>query len=90
MAAPKPRAAAKPKGKRNAGLYRPGLLTLALVLFWAAAHQPAEFTPVATIVWLLGAATGALLVRAGLAFLEPAVRLVVVRWREIMPRGDLS
>jgi hypothetical protein len=75
-------------GSRRASLFRPWLLTAAFALFWAAAHQPAGFSPVGTIVWLLGALTWALLVRAGLACLEPAVKLLVMRLRDVMPRGD--
>jgi hypothetical protein len=75
------------KGGR-ASFFRPGLLTASLALFWAAFNQPEDFTVVSTIVWLLEAATVALLLQAGFVCLGPAVRLLMIRLRDVLPRGD--
>ncbi|MDE8347300.1 MAG: hypothetical protein POH28_14190 [Acidocella sp.] len=52
-------------------LLRPGLLTLALALGWAAQHEPPAFTIGSVGVWVLGMVTTFILVRATLAFLGP-------------------
>ncbi len=62
--------------KRNAKtvrLLRPGILMLAVMLTWAARHQPAAFTPASLAGWALGAATVALLTRAALALAAPVL-----------------
>jgi hypothetical protein len=76
------------KGGRSASLFRPGLLTAAFALFWAAFNQPNDFTVISTIVWLLEAGTVALLFQAGFVCLTPAVRLLVIWLRNVLPRGD--
>jgi len=79
-----------PASPSSPGLFRPGLLTVAFALFWAAANQPAAFAPVSTTVWLLQAATIALLCQAALACLAPAVRLLAGRLRASLMRGDTT
>jgi hypothetical protein len=59
----------------KSALLKPGMVTLACVLLWAAQHQPDSFTPASTGVWLLGALTVMLLVRAGLALATPTLKL---------------
>jgi len=68
-------AKSKPKAKHKSFL-RPGLLCLAAVLFWAARHQPASLTAASLGIWLLGALTIFLLLRAGLAFITPLMTLL--------------
>jgi hypothetical protein len=79
------------KPKKSDG-WKPGLMTLAVVAFWAAAHEPSRFSPASAGGWLLGAATVALLVRAGLALAAPLARLVSFllgqAWREISREGE--
>jgi hypothetical protein len=83
----KPQKQARP-ARPPASLIRPGLLTAAGALFWAAAHQPAVLSPASASVWGLETVTAALLIRAGLACLEPAIRLLVLRLRAAMPGRD--
>jgi ABC-type thiamin/hydroxymethylpyrimidine transport system permease subunit len=54
-----------------APLVKPGMVTMAAVFAWAAVHEPARFTPASCGVWLLGALTTALLVRAAMALISP-------------------
>lgn len=64
-----------PPGK----LFRPLLVVLAVVLNWAALNQPPLFTPASLLVWLLGAITVGLLVRAALALAIPIMQIGMAR-----------
>lgn len=64
-------------GAKSARVYKPGLVTIAIVMFWAAYNEPAMFDSAGILIWLLGAVTVGLLVRAGLALFEPMLRLAV-------------
>ncbi len=54
-------------------LLKPGMITLAAVLLWSARHEPAAFSTASTGVWVMGAITTALLVRAALALAAPLI-----------------
>jgi hypothetical protein len=60
---------------KKSALLKPGMVTMASVLLWAAQHEPDSFTAASTGVWLLGALTIMLLVRAGLALAAPILTL---------------
>jgi hypothetical protein len=66
----------KAKGKKGGKLLQPGMLMLAAMFLWAADHEPARFTAGSLTGWVLGAVSVALLVRAGLALLAPALRIL--------------
>ena len=63
-----------PKAARR--LYRPGLLAVAVTLFWAAWQEPDHLALPGVIAWLMGAITAGLLVRAALAVAEPLLKLL--------------
>jgi hypothetical protein len=74
-------------GKRGSGrLIRPGPLVIAAAVLWAAANEPASFTPAAIIVWVLGSMTIGLLARAALALGEPLAKLGVAVLLQGVPR----
>ncbi len=74
-------------GKRGAGrIIRPIPLVVAAAVLWAAANEPADFTPAAMVVWVLGMLTVALLTRAALALLEPLAKLGVALLLQGVPR----
>ncbi len=61
--------------KAKPALLKPGVITAAAVLMWSARHEPDAFTTASTGVWLMGAVTTALLVRAALALATPLIGL---------------
>ena len=63
------------KGNKSGGLYRPWLLVIAGVLFWAGLYAPASLTPMTLLLWGLSAVTAGVLMRAALAVAEPRVQL---------------
>ncbi len=74
-------------GQRNAQrLIRPGPLMVAAAILWAAANQPTAFTLPATIVWVLGTLTVAILARAALALLQPLIKLGMALLLQGVPR----
>ncbi|MCB8874921.1 hypothetical protein [Acidisoma silvae] len=70
-------------GKSVAGTgFRRNLVVLALAILWAAAHQPDRLDMPDLLIWVLTILTVALLIRAGLAIVEPAFTLAVtLAWR---------
>jgi hypothetical protein len=74
-------------GQRNARrLVRPGPLMVAAAILWAASNEPVGFTLSATIVWLLGSLTVAILARAALALLQPLAKLGIALLLQGVPR----
>jgi len=71
---------AAPKDKKK--LLKPGLVTLAASLLWAAQHEPADFSLSSLAVWGLGALTIALMVRAVLALATPVFDLAGILFRQ--------
>ncbi len=63
------------KPKANQVLLKPGMITIAAVLMWSARHEPDSFSAASTGVWLMGALTTALLVRAAMALAAPLIGL---------------
>ena len=61
--------------RKKPSLLKPGMLTLAAVLLWAASHEPDSFSPAAVGIWVLGAASVTLLVRGALALAGPVLGL---------------
>jgi len=70
------------------GLYRPGLIVISAVMFWAALNEPAMFNAASVTVWLLRAVTVGLLARAALALVEPATRLGAVLLSQAARPGE--
>jgi hypothetical protein len=63
------------KSPKSGKLLSPGILTVAAMAGWAAAHEPAVFTTASVGVWLCGACTIALLTRACLALVTPLLAI---------------
>jgi len=70
----------KPQARR---IYHPALVTAAIVLLWLAFSEPQTFNTASVIVWLVGALTAGLLVRAALAVGEPLLRLVSASFTQL-------
>ncbi len=70
----------KPRGARGkeGKIVRPGWLVVAAACGWAALNQPPVLEWSRLFVWLLGTVTAGLLARAGLAVVEPLVKLIVL------------
>ncbi len=66
----------KQSAKTSGGLFRPGLLVLAVSAIWLAQNEPPIFNMVSLAVWGLGGVTAGLLTRAGLALLAPLLSLL--------------
>jgi hypothetical protein len=64
------------KGKKKQKLLKPGMLMLAAMFIWSAAHEPDQFTIGNTAAWLLGAVTVALVARAAFALASPIMRII--------------
>jgi hypothetical protein len=67
-------------------LIRPVPVVIAVAVLWAAANEPATFTPSSIVVWLLGTVTIGLLARAALALLEPLIKLGLALMMQGVPR----
>jgi hypothetical protein len=73
-----------PKSRR---FYRPGLVAIAAMLFWAAVNEPPSLSAGKAIAWLLEALAAGLLVRAALAVAEPLLKLLANAYQHAAARA---
>jgi hypothetical protein len=64
------------KSKSKAGAWiKPGFVLAAITLAWAAANTPPDFSAANILIWLTGMLTTALIAKAAMAIIEPAIKL---------------